>query len=205
MVLKRFGVALLGGIFCCQGIAADRLYSVFSLGVTNLEIAKSSNQNLAYKFGFGYQFHPQWYVEAGYQQLGYEELYISALPSANDVIKQKSVAQGDGLFLALIGKASNRYGELFYRLGMLKTDVRGQNIYAGDQECQLGQGTIVDVDNYGIVTLCDYDEAGAAAVIGLGFDAFVGARTLVRTEIEYIKGQNDLAASALFIGLRYNF
>lgn len=205
MVIKRLGLALLSGMFCCQGIAADRLYSVFSLGITNLDIAENSNQNPAYKLGLGYQFDRQWYVEAGYQQLGYDDLYISTLPTANDVIKEKSVSQGDALYLALLGKASNSYGELFYRLGMLKTDVRGQNVYAGSQECQIGQGTSIEVDNYGTATLCDYDEAGVAGVIGLGFDVFVGARSLVRTEIEYIKGQNDLAASALFVGFRYNF
>ncbi|WP_289031724.1 outer membrane beta-barrel protein [uncultured Paraglaciecola sp.] len=203
--MKRLLLLLLGCVACWQGIAADRLYSVFSLGITNLEVANNSNQNLSYKLGLGYQFHPKWYVEAGYQQLGYDELFVATLPTANEVVNEKKLIQGDALFLAVLGKASNRYGELFYRLGLLKTDVRGQGLQAGIQECQLGQGTTIEIDNYGTATLCDYDEGGVAAVIGLGFDYFVGARTLVRTEIEYIKGQDDLEAASLFVGLRYNF
>ncbi|MFT2090539.1 hypothetical protein [Paraglaciecola sp. 2405UD69-4] len=181
------------------------MYSIFSLGVSELEVAQDESQNLTYKIALGYEFHRKWYVEAGYQQLGYDDLYTSALPTESDVIKGRSVKQGDALFLAFLGKASNHHGELFYRLGVLKTDIRGQFIQEASQECSLGKAIAIEVENYGSANLCDYNEGGAAAVLGLGFDFFIGARTLIRTEAEYIKGQNDLEMSALSIGLRYNF
>ena len=196
---------LLSCAFSLQLSAAENLYTFSTLGYSDIELDQTNSENFTYKLGFGYQFHRQWYVEAGYQQLAYDDLYVAEIPNANDVLTEESVKQGHALFLAVLGKASSRQGELFYRLGVLKTDIRGQDLYVGVRECELGNATTFNVENLGPATICDYDNGGIAAVLGLGFDYFVGARTLLRTEIEYIKGQDGLAATAFSVGVRYNF
>ena len=154
---------------------------------------------------FGYQIDPQWYVEAGYQQLIHDSLYLTDLPSAADVTNAENLQQGDALFLAFLGKASGPMGELFYRVGVLNTDIRGQQLLAGVRECEFGQSNVLNIADFGAATMCDYNESGVAGVIGLGFDYFVGARTMVRAEIEYIKGQDNLTVTTATLGLRYNF
>ena len=188
-----------------QTLAADNLYTVFSVGYSDVELFDNSNEGFGYKMGFGYQIDPQWYVEAGYQQLVHDNLYLTELPTAADVTNNENLQQGDALFLSFLGKASGPTGELFYRLGVLKTDIRGQQLFAGVRECELGQANVVAIADFGAATMCDYDESGVAGVIGLGFDYFVGARTMMRVELEYIKGQDNLTVANASVGLRYNF
>jgi hypothetical protein len=188
-----------------QALAADKLYTVFSLGYSDVEYVDESNEGVGYKIAFGYQFDPQWYVEAGYQQLIHDNLYVGKLPSAQKVSNGQEVQQGDALFVSFLGKASGPAGELFYRLGVMKTDIRGQQLLAGERECAVGKTNVFVIESFGAATLCDYDQGGLAGVFGLGFDYFIGARTMIRTEIEYIKGQDDLTVTAFNLGLRYNF
>jgi hypothetical protein len=202
---KQFVVLVLSCMVSLQTLAADNLYSVFSIGYSDVEFTQDANEGFGYKMAFGYQIAPQWYVEAGYQQLIHDKLYSTELKSAADISNTNNVQQGDALFLAFLGKASSPMGELFYRLGVLNTDFRGQQLLPGVQECEFGQGNVMDIADFGAATLCDYDESGVAGVIGLGFDYFVGARTMVRFEIEYIKGQDDLTVTTATVGLRYNF
>lgn len=196
---------MLSWMVSLQTLAADNLYTIFSIGYSDIEFSEDSNEGFGYKMAFGYQFDPQWYVEAGYQQLIHNTFYSTQIPSAADVTNSKNVQQGDALFLAFLGKASSPIGELFYRLGVLKTDIRGQQLLSGVRQCELGQANVVAIADFGAATICDYDESGVAGVIGLGFDYFVGARTMVRAEIEYIKGQDNLIATTASLGLRYNF
>lgn len=205
MAKKQICLLVLSWIVSIQTLAADNLYSVFSVGYSDVEFIQDSNKGLGYKIAFGYQFEPQWYVEAGYQLLVHDSLYSTELPTANAVTNAENLQQGDALFIAFLGKASGRTGELFYRLGVLKTDVRGQQLLAGERECEFGKANVLAIADFGAATLCDYDESGVAGVIGLGFDYFVGARTMIRTEIEYIKGQDNLSTAAATVGLRYNF
>lgn len=93
--------------------------------------------------------------------------------------------------MAFLGKASSPTGELFYRVGVLKTDIRGQQFLSGVRECEFGQANVIAIADFGATTICDYDKSGVAGVVGLGYDYFVGARYIVRAEIEYIKGQGN--------------
>lgn len=202
---KQIGLLVLGCMVSLPTLAADKLYTVFSVGYSDVEFTQDSNEGLGYKMAFGYQIDPQWYVEAGYQQLVHDQLYSTDLPTASDVTDAEDVLQGDALFLSFLGKASGPSGELFYRLGLLKTDVRGQQLLAGVQECEFGPGKVLPIADFGSATLCDYDEGGIAGVIGLGYDYFVGVRTMFRFEIEYIKGEDNLTVTTANLGLRYNF
>jgi outer membrane autotransporter protein len=198
-------VLVINMIVSFQTLASEKYYTIFSIGYSDLEFTQESNKGLGYKLAIGYQFDPQWYVEAGYQQLIHDKLYITALPTAANVNNGENVQQGDALFLAFLGKASSRVGELFYRLGVLKTDIRGQQLLTGVKECEFGQTNLLAIADFGAATICDYDESGVAGVIGLGFDYFVGVHSMVRAEIEYIKGQDDLTVTTATIGFRYNF
>ncbi len=204
-MIKKCGVALAGCLLCVQALAADNTYAIFSLGGADLEYSEQETDGLAYKLGLGYQFHPQWYVEVGYQQLIDESLFTGQVPSDQAVSERQTKLQGDGLFLAFLGKASGRQGELFYRLGVLKTDVRGQTLNSGVVGCEVGQSQSIQTTSQQTATLCDFDKSGTAAVLGLGYDYFVGPRTMLRTEVEYIKGSQSLTSTMLSIGLRYNF
>ena len=155
MSKKQIGVLVLSWILSLQTLAADNLYTVFSVGYSDVEFDQDSNKGLGYKMAFGYQIDPQWYVEAGYQQLIHDKLYSTELPSAADVANAEVVQQGDALFLSFLGKASSPTGELFYRLGLLKTDIRGQQLLAGVRECEFGQANVLAITDFGTATMCD--------------------------------------------------
>jgi hypothetical protein len=202
---KQIGILILSWTVSAQTLAANNLYTVFSVGYSDVKFIEKLDNKLGYKMAFGYQFDPQWYVEAGYQKLIHNSLYSTDLPTATDMTNAENVQQGDALFLAFLGKASSPTGELFYRLGVLKTDIRGQQLLMGVRECEFGQANVMAIADFGAATICDYDESGVAGVIGLGYDYFFGARTMVRAEIEYIKGQDNLTVTTASVGLRYNF
>jgi hypothetical protein len=202
---KQIGILILSWTVSAQTLAANNLYTVFSVGYSDVKFIEKLDNKLGYKMAFGYQFDPQWYVEAGYQKLIHNSLYSTDLPTATDMTNAENVQQGDALFLAFLGKASSPTGELFYRLGVLKTDIRGQQLLMGVRECEFGQANVMAIADFGAATICDYDESGVAGVIGLGYDYFLGARTMVRAEIEYIKGQDNLTVTTASVGLRYNF
>lgn len=205
MLKKQIGILILSWTVSAQTLAANNLYTVFSVGYSDVKFIEKLDKKLGYKMAFGYQFDPQWYVEAGYQKLIHNSLYSTDLPTATDMTNAENVQQGDALFLAFLGKASSPTGELFYRLGVLKTDIRGQQLLMGVRECEFGQANVMAIADFGAATICDYDESGVAGVIGLGYDYFFGARTMVRAEIEYIKGQDNLTVTTASVGLRYNF
>ena len=205
MSKKQISVLLLSWLISLQTLAVDNLYTIFSVTHSDVELLQNSKQGVGYKMALGYQIAPQWYLEVGYHQLTHDKLYTTGLPTAANVTHNIDLQQGDALFLSFLGKASGPVGELFYRLGVLKTDIRGQQFLSGVSECQFGQAKALTIDDFGLVTMCDYDESAVAGVIGLGFDYFIGARTMLRTEIEYIKGQGNLAVTTASIGLRYNF
>lgn len=191
--------------FSANLLAAEDLYGVVSLGYSDSDFAVEHPQNAGYKLTLGYQVDRQWYAEFGFQQLADQSLQLSLPTTLNDAENFEEEVQINAIYAALLGKARGRLGELFYRLGVLKTDVRGQSLSAGALLCNQGTATVFSVDSGEEYTLCDYDEGGIAGVVGLGFDFFLTARAMIRVEVEHIKGQNDLTINAAYVGLRYNF
>ena len=189
----------------CHAVAADNLYAVFNLGYSDAEFAMSDGKSTAYKLGLGYQFDRQWYAEIGFQQLADESLQRDLPGTLEDAQDYQNGMQGNALYAAVLGKAASRVGELYYRLGILKTDIEGQSLLTGSENCELGAATEFNLSSGETFTLCDYDEGGVAGVIGIGFDFYLSTRTMLRTEIEHIQGDNDLQVSTAFVGIRYNF
>ena len=192
------------GCYLGQAKATEDMYAIATGGYAKTDLLDSASNNMGYKLALGHQFDRQWYVEFGMQKLASDSM-SDDLPDGQILGDSSLKMDASALFIAWLGKASGRSGELFYRIGVLKTDIKGQQIVAGSQTCELGEGNIISDNQGGNFTFCQFDEGGAAGVIGLGFDYFVTSRAMLRSEIEYIKGQNNLTVSAAYIGLRYNF
>jgi hypothetical protein len=179
--------------------ATEDLYSIVSVGYARTEFNADSTNDLSYKLGLGWQVDRQWYLEVGMQKFADENLPdLAAINSQSDSLNIDASA----LFVAALGKASGNLGELFYRIGVLKTDIKGRQLIAANSNCSIGTTLVPPIADYSV---CDYDKGGIAGVIGLGFDFFIGVKSMLRAEIEYIKGQNDLVVSAAYLGFRYNF
>ena len=97
---------------------------------------------------------------------------------------------GDALYLAVLGKANSEYGELYYKLGVANADIAstrycGNSALSGDA--------------------CSFDEGVVAGIAGLGFDYYVGLKSMVRLEYIYLGGEDDLSTHLVSLGFRYNF
>lgn len=191
-------------VFPLIGHSNDNIYGVVSAGFADSKFEQSASDGGSFKLGFGYQFHPQWYAELGFQQLS-NQSFIDQLPMTLPEVNEYSYGmQGDAIFASLLGKASGRMGELFYRVGVLKADVKGQQIDSSGS-CQIGVSREFSVESGEMFNLCEYDEASVAGVFGIGFDFYLGVNMMLRTEVEHISGENGLETNAGYVGLRYNF
>lgn len=183
--------------------AADNIYAVLSAGYNKVEFASAEVSGAGYKLGIGYQFAPQWYLETGYQRLA-DGNSSDRVPTSTAVLSDfKPEFEGDALYIAILGKAAGQIGELFYRVGVLKTDLKGSEIASGNS-CQFGRGKAFSLSkqNY---QLCQYDEGALAGMLGLGFDFHLGGKHMLRVEAEYIRGQDKLSGSGFHLGYRFNF
>lgn len=188
MNLRQFCCAASLAVVCASSYATEKMYGVVTAGYADADYSEIGVENVSYKFALGHELSRQWYIEAGYQQL-FDDL--------DDVEGGKA----DALFLSVLGKAGNKTGELFYRLGVLNVDVQGSE-FAIDGQCALGEIGGADANGNAI---CRYDEGGVAGVVGFGFDFFVGLNSMVRLEAEHIRGQDGLSINAAYLGFRYNF
>lgn len=205
MKFKKSVCVLMLLSFGGQTYATEGLYAVSTIGSAKTEFVDSSNNDLSYKLGMGYQIDRQWYFEAGVQKWASDSM-VSELPITLEQLQDTSLKlDTTALYATFLGKAAGPAGELFYRIGLLKTDIKGQQVLAGNQVCELGSTTVIALNDEQNYSFCQFDEGGVAGVIGLGFDYFISHKMMVRTELEYIKGQNNLSMSGAYVGLRYNF
>lgn len=182
-------ILLLCGLLPTQGLAIERMYGALSAGYTDFSFSQYQDVSDAnYRLVLGHQFHRQWYVEGGYFQL---------LDKTDDAGR---TAQANALYLGLLGKASHRVGELFYRLGVLNMDVQAIEAQV-EGSCQYG--STVTLNDASVA--CSYDEGSVAGMVGLGFDWYVAPKTFIRMEVDYIKGQDGLDIGLVNLGVRYNF
>lgn len=180
------GIALavmLAASFSSQ--ATERMYGLATVGYSDAEFDVTDNSGVAYSLALGHQFSSQWYVEAGYHNLLDEDDGLDTL-------------QAEGLYLAVLGKAGGRIGELYYKLGVMDVDVKGVQGVAGD-DCT------ADDSESDAITYCAVDEGILAGMAGLGFDYHIGLNSMVRLEALYIRGQEDFSTSMINVGFRYNF
>ena len=179
--MKMKWMAALLALLSVSAQATEKLYGVVGAGYTDadFENAEASSENL--NLALGHEFAPKWYFEAGYKRLFDEET-------------DQADMKADALYLAVLGKAGGRKGELFYKLGVMRADISG--FRTTETTCngaanQAGQ--------------CTFDEGVFAGMAGLGFDFHVGLNSMIRLEYEYIYGEDDLTANLFNVAYRYNF
>ncbi|GBL04268.1 outer membrane beta-barrel protein [Glaciecola sp. KUL10] len=171
--------------------ATDSFYLVASGGYIENETKVLSVDETSYKLGIGYQFHPKWYVETGFQFLG-EQTGDTQGTDFN-----APFFEARGLYLSALGKASGKSGELFYRVGILKAEIKTAQL--ANNVCD-SKAEVLDSS-----ALCPMEKDTFAGVLGLGFDYYISSSLMIRSEFEHIQGENDYSANALLIGLRINF
>ena len=167
--------------YCFSSTAFANSYGLLSVGYSDVDLGNVSDKSASYGAAFGYQFHPQWYVEAG---------YLSLIDSQNE----RKQLQAHGPYISVLGKAEGDDGELYYRLGLASID-KTESYLVQDGECKDNAATSV----------CESDERILAGMIGLGFDYFVGRNAMLRLEYMYMGGKDDFSSNSLNLGLRYNF
>jgi len=170
-------------------------YGIISGGYASNDFDGESFDEASYKVGLGYQLAKQWNIELGFQALGEDRLDLGELNHNN--ASQEVVAS----YVSALGRAGNRHGELFYRIGLLRADISEDYLSLG-AECHRG-GSIMAAMNDSV--LCQRSESNMAAVLGVGFDFYIHHSTLLRLEIEHIQGQDGFSAQAVYIGFRLNF
>lgn len=194
---------LLGTLLLSPNLqGADNLYSLVSVSYSELDYAAQNFDDINYKFALGYQIDRQWYAEFGYHQLADQGAAQLAPENSQQADDFEGLAQGDAIYAALVGKAAGELGELFYKIGVMKVDIKGQALVDAGQSCNIGHAGPLQSTNYQV---CEYDEGSAAGLISMGFDFRLTEKTMLRSEVEYIKGQDNLEAITLQLGIRYNF
>jgi|GEM_PF-217040 len=174
---------------------ADSFYGVFSVGYVQNDNQTMEVNSPSYKLGVGYQIAPQWYIETGFQLLAEENV------DSTELAIDEQQLEASGIFIAALGKAVGQSGELFYRVGVMKADLKGQ--YQATGPCQ-SNAQLSTVGGDGL-TVCRFDDGILAGVVGLGYDFYISPSLLVRAEAEHIRGESDYSANAFYVGLRVNF
>ncbi|APE02687.1 hypothetical protein BM526_13000 [Alteromonas mediterranea] len=173
------GSAAIAGAFCSGLVSANvNGYAVANIGYGNVDTQIDSEADVSYSAALGYRFHRQWYVEGG---------YISLIDADTD--EQSLLSKGP--YLALLGKASSPKGELYYKLGVASVDI--EQVSINSSAC--GAEALA----------CGYDDTIVAGLAGLGFDYYVGMKSMVRVEYTYFGGKDDFSAHIVNLGFRYNF
>lgn len=182
-------------VLCLLSFAANaerNFYGILSAGYVQNELVDFELDKASYKLGIGYELNRQWYLEAGYQALG-------EVNASDDFATINSdVAEFSGLYLSALGKARGQYGELFYRLGVMRVDAEVQSV--SNLTCP-GDPAVFTVGQQ----ICSVNDTLLAGMFGLGFDVYIHHSTMLRFEVEYIKGEQDYDATAAYVGVRLNF
>ncbi|MEP4889865.1 MAG: hypothetical protein ABJV04_07555 [Aliiglaciecola sp.] len=187
-----------------HAVATDNMYGVTTLGYGKTDLESTSASTISYKLAVGYQFAEQWYAEFGFHQLS-DQSQVEQMPTTIDGLNSTEFGlNAEALGISVLGKATNNYGELYYRLGILNVDIEGQNLSSGEG-CEFGAATPFSLSSEESFTLCEFDEGVAAGQIGIGFDFYLGVNLLLRTEVEHIRGEHGFEHNGAYIGLRYNF
>lgn len=193
-------IASLSLLFAAGTLSArEGFYGISSIGYVSNDLDNAqrtlSLKSASYKLAIGYEITNSWNIEAGFQALG-EDIF-----SNEELNLENSSTELTGLFLAALGKAKNRQGELFYKLGIARVDVT-ETFLSQSNTCPETTNIIAMLDNAGV---CQYSESKLAGILGIGFDFYIHHSTLLRLEVEQMSGEGGYSSSAGFIGLRVNF
>ena len=195
---------LLALLVSSSSFAAGNIYGILSAAYVDTDADLAETNGAGYKFGIGYEFHRQWYVEGGFHLLSDDSLSDGVFADASTLEQFSPEVEAESLFISVLGKASSPKGELFYRLGVNTVDVTTTSLAAEDL-CDGRVSPIVVAGNTTSQNVCRVNDTLLAGHIGIGFDFRLGRRLMLRTEAEYLQGEDDFKATTLTLGLRYNF
>lgn len=194
--------------FSSINVAAEvgDIYALVGVGYAESDVNGLDSDETSYRLAVGYEFHRQWYVELGYNQLssGFDS---KALPTT--VQEAESFNSGgvdaSGLFLGFLGKASGASGELFYRLSVMTLSVKSDSVMNVNDSCDVGDQSTIVVDTGENYLFCSADESVIAGGLGLGFDFNLTNNWKFRLEYEHIRGEDDIQFNTAYAGIRYTF
>lgn len=189
--------AIFTGLFVLPHAYAKEgnFYGIGATGFATNDIDGQSLDDVSYKLGIGYELGKQWNIELGFQALGEDRL------AKNELSFDNASQEITAVYLSALGRAANRHGELFYRIGLVRADVSADFLSTGP-DCESGSTGMAGL-NGGLV--CQLSDSNIAGVIGFGFDFYIHHSTMLRIEIEHIQGQDGFSAQAAYIGFRLNF
>jgi opacity protein-like surface antigen len=178
----------------------DNFYTILGVGYATNSVNDDDLDELSYKLNIGYVLSRQWAIEIGFQGLG-----NSGLSNSDLLIDNSNFETADydvnAFGISALGKAGNRQGELYYRLGLLQVNTQ-RNYVTDAGQCETSDALLLSEQS---VDICSNDDSQIAGVIGLGFDFFVTPSLLLRTEIEHIQGNDDYSSQVFTVGLRFHF
>ncbi|WP_168171471.1 outer membrane beta-barrel protein [Lacimicrobium sp. SS2-24] len=183
--------------------AQSNMYGLLGLNYAEADQEQISAKGPGYSFAMGYEFHRQWFVELGYQQLIDED--ADRLTADNLGTEDSNSATGDAIYAAVLGKARSQAGTLFYRLGVMSIKWQADSYLAEGRDCAAGTASTVVVSDSLNATRCAVDDTAIAGVVGLGFDFVLTQTVDVRLEAQHIRGEDDLQVNLVQLGVRYNF
>lgn len=180
------------------------VYGVVNAGYSQLDIRGGGAEGGSVRLALGMELHRQWNIEVGFQDSSPEQLRNIGEGDTISTDGFVETAESQALMLSMLGKARGSSGELYYRIGAVQAKAEGQYL-ASSSGCP-GATPLAVIDTQGATQeLCRYDDNVLAAAFGLGFDYFITPSFLVRTEAEYIGGENGYSVASAFVGVRYNF
>lgn len=196
-------VLMLIGLWLFSTLTQANMYLAVGANYSKVEQNQLSEEAPGYSLALGYQFHRQWYLEAGFAQWLSRSADEDLPNTLAGVADYQSEQQWAGPYVALLGKATGQQGELFYRVGVTQVDSKAEQLVAGNT-CELGESRLFTVEQQPY-SRCMWKESLFAGIIGLGFDFFLSKRTQLRLEADYLKGQDDFSLGVVSLALRYNF
>jgi hypothetical protein len=177
----------------------DGFYGVLTAGYAQNETDFGDLDAASYKLALAYVWTKQWSVEAGFQSVADKRLEVHELNQNNASQELNTV------FIAALGKAGNRYGELFYRLGLARakitTDFLDSNPACALPSAQAPSQLMLDEG----LNLCRNDSTIVAGIVGIGFDMYIHHKTLLRLEFERLQGEDGFTSNVAYLGFRLNF
>ncbi len=190
---------------------AGEYYALAAIGYALNEVETKVDSNaskyeveeLSYKVSVGYELSKHWAIEAGVHILGDTDIDNSELVFDNPDFKQRDYSL-QAIQVSALGKAGNQHGELFYRIGVLQ--IKPEATYVTQEAQCMGSDRVVTSPNAtSLVSVCQNDDSFLAGVVGLGFDFYVNESLLLRTEVEYIQGEQGYSSKGIYLGFKYNF
>lgn len=165
--------------------------------------------------GIGYELNPNWSIEFGYDQLIDED---GAKPYLIDYPKTINLGfddpyQNKGLILSALGKTQiDSTSTLFYRAGLMQSDIR-QSVYSqGQQVCKgkpSDQRSYLFVDAQGATfqsaTGCEYKQKSTDFMFGLGLQSDFSKQWFGRIEALHLVADKGESITAAKISIGYKF